>query len=114
MSGTRCEMSTARGQVTLEHLLGSKNASHSQNQQMGMRNPNRKPAIEDRFRPITSNGDFRPIYADFDSPARSRMHARPKSTQKLQIVTQNLNAHTSRSGDLLLHHRNPRVQAQNA
>ena len=85
----------------------SKNASHSPNQQRRVQNSNSKSAIEDRIRSIARNGDFRPNYADFESPARSRMHARPESNPQQQIVAHNNKAHTSRSGDLLLHHRNP-------
>ena len=95
--------STAQGQVTLEHVPWSKIASHSQNQQMGVQNSKRITVIDSRCWPITSNGDFDQSGADLDAPAQSRKHARLKSTQKQQTGMQKHLAHTSRSGDLLLH-----------
>ena len=144
MSGTRCESSTAQRQVTLEHLMSSKITSHSPDQQMGVRNSKGKPAIEDRLQStaamaildqnmcrFANHTQNRTMMhnstqstaamailnrndADFQSPPRLCMHARPESTQEQQIITQNHNAHTSMSGELLLHHRNPPIQAQNA
>ena len=95
--------STAQGQVTLEHLPWSKIAVHSPEQQMGVHNSKRITAIADRCWPIASNGKFDQSGADSDAPAQSRKHARLKSTQGQQIGMHNHNAHTSRSGDLLLH-----------
>ena len=108
VSGDNCEMLTARRQVTLEQLAWSKTASHSPEQQNGVRNPNGNPAIEDRQWPITSNGDFdqryaesRPAVLNFPLGLQSTHSQCKDRPSEQQIVAHANNPHAFRSGDLL-------------